>query len=194
PTLKAAAPSPTAALLAQTPAAQISASVAERLANPYRDGQSGRFTTGPGKQAEAFAHRALGDRAKNERMDFGPVENHAEIMTKTGIDLSPKPGRAGSPWPYRYAMDSDEVRHAIREHGDAGREAARGQIAVTSADFRHVRDVFQRPDNISAGGLSKRHKNATLLFERKIGGIDYTVVGEIFAGKRRVGFLTMYKK
>jgi hypothetical protein len=47
---------------------------------------------------------------------------------------------------YDVSLDAFSVRHAIKEHGDDGRERERGNVAVTADDFGKIQEISTNPD------------------------------------------------
>lgn len=68
----------------------------------------------------------------------------ARIKQATGLDV------AG----YKHAIDSFAIRHAYEKHGDAKREAKRGQEAIGKDDILRIPDIVSSPDDVRAVGES----------------------------------------
>ncbi|PJK07991.1 hypothetical protein CO610_07450 [Lysobacteraceae bacterium NML95-0200] len=47
---------------------------------------------------------------------------------------------------YKHAVDGSAIRHVFKNHGNAKKEAARGQIAITDADFERIPEILESPD------------------------------------------------
>ncbi len=98
-------------------------------------------------------------------------------------------------------LDEDAVRHILKSHGDPKSEAARGQIAVTEADFERLPEILG--DGARIGEAPKVSKNAgrddVVLFERDMGDAYY-VVAAVRTGNAknrngpRIQITSMYKR
>ncbi|MDT8856438.1 phage minor head protein [Paracoccaceae bacterium Fryx2] len=85
---------------------------------------------------------------------------------------------------FDFSIDPSGVRHAIRTHGTPAVEAARGQIAVTAADFGLIPDIINHYDLIENAGVSDVG-HPVIRFTRTIGDRTYVLAMEIRGAKRR---------
>lgn len=86
------------------------------------------------------------------------------------------------------------MRHTFKKHGNPKVEAARGQKAITAADYSEIREITSRPDHVVLGADSGNNGEPRIVFTKRIGADTYTYVGEIRRGKRRIDMVTMWKK
>ena len=61
-----------------------------------------------------------------------------KIMTATGVDVSG----------FTLSIDNYGILHTLERHGNPVREKARGQLAVTKADFTHLLDIVNDYDSV----------------------------------------------
>ena len=91
-------------------------------------------------------------------------------------------------------IDTFKVRHAIAGHGDALKEAKRGQIAITIDDFRFIPLAIKEPDKIEYGGKNRLGQDV-LNFSKKIGNVLVVAVAVRVKSKGNIiVFESMYKK
>jgi hypothetical protein len=92
---------------------------------------------------------------------------------------------------FDFSLAPDDVRHVFRSHGNAGTELARGQVAVSAADFAMLPAIVERPDAIEDAGRSdigERLVRYVKLFE----GRRYVAVFAIRSGRRTLALKTFY--
>ncbi len=114
---------------------------------------------------------------------IGAIENQAEILIETGINV------AG----FDRILDNYAVRHVMKKHGDASKEAARGQIAVTLDDFGLIALIVGSPDKIYSGGLNRVGRE-TIIYTKLIDGVGYLYVEELRTGRLTAAADSMRKK
>ena len=85
------------------------------------------------------------------------------------------------------------VRHVMKKHGDASKEAARGQIAVTLDDFGLIALIVGSPDKIYSGGLNRVGRE-TIIYTKLIDGVGYLYVEELRTGRLTAAADSMRKK
>lgn len=88
---------------------------------------------------------------------------------------------------FDFTLDKDAVKHVLNKHGNAAVEAARGQTAVTPADFGILGRLLNAPDSVVFDGVSPE-QGPIVIYVKMIGGLRYTAV---FAVKRRRGRLKL---
>ena len=96
--------------------------------------------------AKAVIRNALAaskaDPRHTNRYDLFPVAPEAVAeAAQFGLDING----------YTHAIDGSAIRHSIKSHGNAKKEAARGQIAITDADFEAIPDILSAPDTAVYG-------------------------------------------
>ena len=83
------------------------------------------------------------------------------------------------------------MAHALKEHGNPKSEAARGQSAITSADFAKLPDIVRSGRYAAAKQRKFGPKRIQMIAD--IDGSTYHYVAEIRAGRRRIDMVTMWK-
>ena len=63
---------------------------------------------------------------------------------------------------YRHKITDDFERHVLKQHGNERLEKARGHIAVTEDDLRHIDEIMNEPD-IAAIAIFKDNKARVVL-------------------------------
>ena len=116
-------------------------------------------------------------------IDLGPVVNAERILEKTGLDVAV----------FKRVIDNYGVRHTMKQHGDAAREARRGQIAVTLKDFGLIQVITSQPDDIFADGKNKIGRDV-IVFVKEIDGIGYRHVEEVRGKHKLVATDSLRKK
>lgn len=130
-----------------------------------------------------FAAQSLLIAERRTVIDLGPVANTEKIIEKTGLDVSG----------FRRILDNYGVRHTMKQHGDAVKEARRGQVAVTLDDFRLIQVITSQPDDIFADGKNKIGRDV-IVFVKLIEGIGYRHVEEVRGKHKLVATDSLRKK
>ncbi len=122
--------------------------------------------------------------APRQRVALGQVtpELAETIFAATGLRLSG----------YLHVLDHYAVRHALKEHGDEGRERRRGLEAVTETTFRLVPLVVLSPDEIEPAGQTSTGLDV-LRFKKRING-HLVVVEEVRAGTNLLAVITVSQR
>lgn len=137
-----------------------------------------------GKRMKAFVDAAVANTGSKARLHFGPVRNAAAIRAATGLDVTG----------WKRKLGADEVRKILKDHGVAASERARGQVAVTRADFKRIRSIVERPDSIALGGTSRGRALQTIVYQKRLGGVTYTLVEEMQPKRKGLQVKTMWKR
>lgn len=112
------------------------------------------------------------------------VESADTITRLTGVDVRG----------FKFSVSNYAMQHALRQHGDAAREAARGQSAITTTDFGHL-PMIVRAGRIGLPGAMPRNKGPQRLrLDAEVGNWSYTVIAQINARQRRIDVVTMWKR
>ena len=93
---------------------------------------------------------------------------------------------------FRHVVLARDIRHAIKQHGDAAQEARRGQLAITADDIASIPVIVESFNTITA----RKRKSAppTIRYEKQFpDGLVY-MVEEVRRGKGELAFKTMLKK
>lgn len=72
-------------------------------------------------------------------------------------------------------ISSHQIKHVFESHGDAIKEAERGQRGIVKADFEHIPGILSDYDDVCYGGKNQKGKDS-LVFIKKIKGWYYHVV------------------
>ena len=157
--------------------------------NQRRDAR-GRWASGGGADGaqgirQAIAHAIGPQDGRNHRSSLGPVKNADHIREATGIDI------AG----FERTIDSNDVRHALKSHGDAEVEANRRppQKALTPADIALVPTVIASAHTVEARVATKKHP-ASIRYIARISGNELTYVENVRTARRQVAFKSMWKR
>lgn len=148
-----------------------------------------------GKVLRRFAQRALGERGGEPiarqlagYQTLGPL-TRAEAEAAARLTGMASVGREIWDW----AVSADAVRHAMGAHGDAPREALRGQIALTEGDWELLPRLLTRAAAMRDGGRSGPGRQ-TVAIETPLGETVYTLVFEALPRRRMMALLTMWKR
>lgn len=139
----------------------------------------------PKRQREELARfydEAMGS-DKELFLDYSEVspDEAARILAKTGVDV------AG----YKRTLDSSAVKHILKEHGDAEKEAPRGQVAITKEDFASLADTLRNADAVEPGKKTAQGLE-TIRYYKDGDGTTY-IVEEVRTGRGKLVPKTMRK-
>jgi SPP1 gp7 family putative phage head morphogenesis protein len=136
----------------------------------------------PEAMADLVDH-ALADKSVQSRLLTGPAPSWlSDAGRASGIDIHD----------FSRGIDGDAVRHMIAQHGDAARELARGQIAITGADIARIPKIADRADFIAFGRPSKLG-HATISYATRLDDGVYIYVEEIRRRRWELMAKTLYK-
>lgn len=93
---------------------------------------------------------------------------------------------------YTHIIDNFAVRHMLREHGNPKKEAARGQIAITTDDIERIPEVLAAPDRIENAGDTRQGRKGVRYVKALDGVLFY--VEEVRSGRKQLAAVTLYKK
>lgn len=105
-----------------------------------------------------------------------------EAARDAGLDL------AG----FQHVIDAPGVRHVVKNHGDAVKETARGQVAVTDEDFRALPALLAAPDRIAFGAKDKTGKDLILTAKAQADG-STLVIEQVRTGKKHLALWSMWR-
>lgn len=105
-----------------------------------------------------------------------------QINTLTGLNVSG----------FDVAVDAHAVRHIQSRHGNDVTEAARGQRAITPADYARLPQVINEPDLIEDAGLSNKSKRQLVRLIKQLGDERWVVVAEVRGGRLMLALETLY--
>ena len=102
----------------------------------------------------------------NAKLYFGKIGTKiaTRIKQSLGVDLEN----------YNISLSTNAIRHTNKNHGNIQTEANRGQVAVTTEDFKLIPKIVTGFDNVSLSGTTE-NSNQAILFEKQIGDMYYLV-------------------
>jgi len=95
---------------------------------------------------------------------------------------------------FDFALDRISVTNSQRKHGNEKTEAARGQRAVTTADYRLLPQLVDAPDAVSDAGTSRENGLPLVEYRKRFGSEDLVGVFEIREGRRMLALTTLLVK
>lgn len=93
---------------------------------------------------------------------------------------------------FSHTLDGSAVRHILKSHGNAGREAARGNILITETDIENIPTVLGDPDFLVLGSKSRQGKDQ-IAYLKKMDDGSTLYFEEVRTGRKRLAALTMRK-
>ncbi len=84
-------------------------------------------------------------------------------------------------------IDAHQVLHTLKQHGDANKEASRGQIAVTLEDIAHYQEYLKSPDFKHI-----QEESGRVVYAKQINGYA-VVIEEALSGQDKLRFFDMWK-
>ncbi|MBQ9460124.1 MAG: hypothetical protein IJU66_09365 [Oscillospiraceae bacterium] len=132
-----------------------------------------------------FIRNALANRQSSDRAYMGKITDAtaAKVLAETGVDVKG----------YNAILPSDNVRHIMKNHGDAQSEAARGQIAVAPEDIALIPEVLTAPDAVRLSNDTDSRGRPVLVFEKQIGD-NFVTMQAVADGTHSLQTDTLYKK
>jgi phage-related protein (TIGR01555 family) len=91
---------------------------------------------------------------------------------------------------YKRIIDNYAIKHMIKQHGNAQKEAARGQLPVTEEDIQKIPEIVSRPDSIQYAGKNGQGRD-TIRYEKRFNGTIY-YFEEARSGQNELAADTMY--
>ena len=122
-----------------------------------------------GTDIVSFVQNAMTNKNSTDRLYLGKIPDAAAARASeaAGVDVSN----------YNIILPSDAVRHTFSHHGDEGLEAARGQSAITDADFSALPQIISAPDAVYQSPKADGMGRSALFFEKNVGGNIVAVLG-----------------
>jgi len=120
------------------------------------------------EQYRRFIRDAAADGTLNKKMYFGAVNaDLAEYIQKmTGISVEG----------YNCSVGTNEIRKILKDHGDAAKEAMRGQRSITEDDFVNIPKVIMNPSNIVKSSQLYNGKPAIVFSSEQLGRLRVVAV------------------
>lgn len=94
---------------------------------------------------------------------------------------------------YRHIIDGFAVRHILKQHGNEGAEARRGQMAVTEADILSIQKVISEPDAVAFGHKTRLGRDA-VIYAKVMPDNTAVMVEELRTKRGEAAVNTMWKK
>lgn len=160
----------------------VPATVRDELARSYRALPS------VGDDARRYAARVLEEKTDVEIQPYRTLglltaRDAEAVKDFKGIDVSL----------YDYALDASAISHIQRTHGDARSEAARGQRAVTAADYARLPQLLNAPDSFEDAG-STNIGRPLVRISKRFGDENLVAVFEVRDKRRMLVPVTMYMR
>jgi hypothetical protein len=94
---------------------------------------------------------------------------------------------------YGHEISNYFIRHVIKNHGSAKKEADRGNLPIRDDDFQRIPDIIEKPDYIIFG--AKRNNGDRIIYAKSLEDGTMLYFEEILTGKgnRSLRGNTMYK-
>ncbi|CBS90615.1 protein of unknown function (plasmid) [Azospirillum lipoferum 4B] len=149
---------------------------------------AGSASSGPSRQfkqeshlIKRFVNQCLKSLDRVEAHEIGPLQNASRVRSKTNLDLRR----------FSVIVENTALKHALKQHGDASKEAKRGQEAVVEDDFCLIPEIIQ--DGTPSNGDGSKRGVSTILFRKSINGFEYTIVADVRSSACQLAFKTMMK-
>jgi len=135
------------------------------------------------QDAVDFVKSAIANKQSVNRAYLGKVPDTVAQTVKhnTGLDISG----------FGVMINENDVRHILKDHGDALAEAAMGQVAVTPEDIAGIPEVLSSPDRVYLSNELDSKGRKALVFEKQIGDRFITIQG-VSDGKHALQTDTLY--
>lgn len=106
------------------------------------------------EQLSQFISDSIADKTMDKKMYFGaiPADLASRIESDTGVNVEN----------FNLSLGSYEVRKILKDHGNAAKEAARGQRAIVADDFGHITDIVLNPTEITLSNQGYMGKPAII--------------------------------
>ncbi len=140
--------------------------------------------TGGGSEiADLFKEMQERPRVQRDAIRFAVVraDEAARLQRAVGLNLDG----------YRRSVDNHALRHIIKSHGDAAREATRGQLPVTAEDVGLIPEIVRTPDAVQAAGVDPTG-NPLIRYRKQVGDVLF-YVEEVRRGRQELAAKTMWK-
>ena len=123
---------------------------------------------------------------KLEKLYLGKVTDAARqrISDLLGYDVTSKD----------YIITSDGVKHVFDQHGDAGKETARGNIPLTDDIIEKLPEVLANPDSIDLGHQESRGDRNGIVFQKAFPNGTVVYIQFDNSGRGTIEGKTIYAK
>ena len=123
---------------------------------------------------------------KLEKLYLGKVTDAARqrISDLLGYDVTSE----------NYIITSDGVKHVFDQHGDAGKETARGNIPLTDDIIEKLPEVLANPDSIDLGHQESRGDRSGIVFQKAFPNGTIVYIQFDNSGRGTIEGKTIYAK
>ena len=123
---------------------------------------------------------------KLEKLYLGKVTDAARqrISDLLGYDVTSE----------NYIITSDGVKHVFDQHGDAGKETARGNIPLTDDIIEKLPEVLANPDRIDLGHQESRGDRSGIVFQKAFPNGTIVYIQFDNSGRGTIEGKTIYAK
>ncbi|MDR1367242.1 MAG: hypothetical protein LBJ76_00800 [Candidatus Accumulibacter sp.] len=156
----------------------------ERVQEEYEQSGAPKNAVEKPEAMRRLVDSALSETNANQTVRIVPVsEQEARAASEqAGLDISG----------YTHTADMFAVRHALNQHGDAKKEARRGQIAIGREDVAAVPDTLAAPDAVVYGAKNNRGQDLIASIKRMPDG-TLLMVEEVRTGKKTLALTSLRK-
>lgn len=117
----------------------------------------------------------IGGLTHRQRLDFA----------QTGIEVKDN---------YIHTVENSAIRHNQKKHGNAEREASRGQIAIVEDDYQLIPDILENYDTVELSPNKNKQVNRVIIYRKEYADGMVYYLEEKRDGRDSLAFETMYKK
>ena len=133
-----------------------------------------------------FVQSSLTDKTnKQKKFLINAIDAIEALVIETEININVEN--------YKRIIDNFGVKHTFKKHGNAIKEASRGQLAIEIDDFDYIANIVAEPDDIIFGEVNDM-SNALIKYMKNIDNIQYVYVEEIRTGRKELALQTFYKR
>ena len=129
---------------------------------------------------------ALSDKSnKQKKFLINTIDEVEALFIETKININLEK--------YKRIIDNFGVKHTSKKHGNAEKEASRGQITIEIDDFAYISIIVTEPDAIVFGEVNDIG-NALIKYIKNIDNIQYIYVEETRIGRKELALQTFFKR
>ena len=133
-----------------------------------------------------FVESSLSDKSnKQKKFLINTIDAVDALIIETEININIEN--------HKRIIDNFGVKHTFKKHGNAQKEASRGQIAIEIDDFACIPTIVSEPDAIVFGEVNEIG-NVLIKYIKNIGEIQYVYVEEMRTGRKELALQTFYKR
>ncbi len=118
----------------------------------------------------------------NAKLYFGKIGNNIATKIKNSLGINVEN--------YNISLKADSIRHILKHHSNKT-EVLRGQVPVTTEDFKLIPNIISEYDTIKQSGVTEQNK-PSITFEKQIGD-NYYAVSYVSDKSNSLDIQTMYK-